>query len=136
MTYCISITRMLLACSIKIKLWCTSCGYRKLRRIKQNNVNLCTYMGISSHKVWLFTSLPCLSFVETVYLSRDRERTHRQCSLKIKVIISGFFFILCLIFFHQTNKNCQRKTVKLIKMFIFYPFRWGPEVTADKMKHV
>lgn len=46
------------------------------------------------------------------------------------------FFILCLIFFHQTNKNCQRKTVKLIKMFIFYPFRWGPEVTADKMKLV
>lgn len=34
-----------------------SCANRMLRRINQSSLNTSTYIGISSHKVWMCTSL-------------------------------------------------------------------------------
>lgn len=53
----------------------TSGDDKKSRQIKQNNVNIDTYIGPSSHKVWLFKSSTFLKSRGVNFLSRDRKRT-------------------------------------------------------------
>ena len=40
--------------------WSASGDDRKLRRTKQNSLNTSTTIGLSSHKVWVFKTLPFL----------------------------------------------------------------------------
>ena len=97
--------------------WRASGDDRKLRRTKQNSVNTCTYIGLSSHKVLLFKSSPVLrSHRNKVFcLGTGNGQTE-----VLNVNFISYFLYTCPLHFivHRAHYRYQRQIVKLINSSI------------------
>ena len=118
MTYVRLYTDIFILCKMnKTNFWSASGDDRKLRRTKQNSVKTCTYIGLSSHKVWSFKSLPFLRSpgIKVFWIGTGNRQTEVLNLYCIK-----YYLYTCPLYFivHRAQYKYQKNDVNLINSSI------------------